>query len=577
MAEQTSVSNLPQADRNLGYPVVDYGDVESGQLNLAVWLRAATEPQQNYQLDVVSASGSVLLTDTAKTQDRILADGSFEPRSLSFTLPVNQLAKGNFKLQLTCLDTSVTTQVRPSPGLLASSRPRVLNKSGNTIRRYQFFPGVRIRWGKKGPRPYPRVVLRVGDMSAKSRAWWVVRNFLLDLAFLLYGKRFGFSRIWRKLTSNKAGPGPIWLIGERSDTARDNGIRFFEYLRREHPQLRAYYVIDEASPMVAQVLPLGNVVFHSSKEHRLLMHHADVLANAYSIKHMAPHQWNSTIYGSYFSWKIGSRRVYLKHGVHDKTSMFKRGTNGLDLVVTVGPKEGAAFEQDSGYTKTQLKEVGLPRYDTLVREPGHRTILLMLTWRRYFVPKLFGDTDEVEQLFAGSRYENFLKDFLGSDQLAQVLQANDLRLVLVPHYNMATEANGIPIASDRIEVLDGATADIPKLLRQCDLLITDYSSVHFDVAYLGTPVIYTRFDREEYQAGHASTSWFSYEKDGFGPVVETVADTINEIARYAEQDFTNDPKYVGRLESIFTYRDQLNCERLYREIVELEKADKQVR
>lgn len=572
-SESIDLEDLAPFQRVLGYAVVEYADVADDSLHLSIWLRGAKEPELDYKLRVLTSTGRELFSTTAQTQDRVLADGRFERKALNYKVPIASLRNGSLRLELTSVNANETRPLRPSPGLLASSRPRHLDGSI----RYQFFPGAFMRFGRKGIKVFPRVRLRVGEVNIWGRFTWGMRNFFLDLAFLLYGRKFAFARLNRFFTRRSVGEGPIWLIGERNETARDNGVRFFEYLRREHPELRAYYIIDEDSPMLGNVLPLGNVVFHSSKEHRRLMHHADVLANAYSIKHMVPKQWNPTDYGSHFAWRIGSRRVYLKHGVHDKTTMFKRGTNGFDLVVTVGPAEGEAFETDSGYTSTQLKEVGLPRYDILVREPGHRTILMMLTWRRYFVPKLFGNTDEIQMLFEGSRYEKFLQDFFSSERLKKVLDNHDLNLVMVPHYNMAKEAENIPLISNRIQVLDGATADIPTLLRQCDLLITDYSSVHFDVGYLGTPVIYSRFDREEYQAGHASESWFSYEDDGFGPVVENVDATIDALEKFADQDFENSPQYMERVDSIFTFRDKENCQRLFSAIEAFEVTDADVR
>ncbi len=38
----------------------------------------------------------------------------------------------------------------------------------------------------------------------------------------------------------------IWLIGERRDTAQDNGIKFFKWLQN-HTNIEAYYVIDPHS------------------------------------------------------------------------------------------------------------------------------------------------------------------------------------------------------------------------------------------------------------------------------------------------------------------------------------------
>ena len=55
------------------------------------------------------------------------------------------------------------------------------------------------------------------------------------------------------------------------------------------------------------------------------------------------------------------------------------------------------------------------------------------------------------------------------------------------------------------------------MLKESSMLITDYSSVFFDVAYMHKPIIYYQFDRDAFRQGHYQEGYFSYD-DGFGPV-----------------------------------------------------------
>jgi CDP-glycerol glycerophosphotransferase (TagB/SpsB family) len=98
-------------------------------------------------------------------------------------------------------------------------------------------------------------------------------------------------------------------------------------------------------------------------------------------------------------------------------------------------------------------------------------------------------------------------------------------------------------------------------MRRCDLFLTDYSSVHFDLAYLGTPLIYTHFDREEFAAGHAEPSWFDHERDGFGPVTHDVEATIDAIEGYLVGDRRRGPVYDQRAHAAFTFHDRDNSRR----------------
>ncbi|WP_168211805.1 CDP-glycerol glycerophosphotransferase family protein [Ruania zhangjianzhongii] len=356
--------------------------------------------------------------------------------------------------------------------------------------------------------------------------------------------------------------GAIWLIGERRETARDNGFAFFAHLRQQRPEDPVFYVIARDSPSAAAVAELGHVVWHSSLQHRILMLHAAVIANAYSIKHMLPSRWRPGAYMNQCAWRVGARRVYLKHGVHLSPDAVKRSNGGYDLVLTVGPQETQALARTSGYTSTQLRQTGLARYDNLVPERPSRKVLFMPTWRRYLVPKLFGAGDNALIGYEGSTYQQFVHGLLASPDLAEALEEHDLTMLVVPHYNLAGLLRPEHLGSERISILDGMTADIPCLLRSCALLVTDYSSVQFDVAYVGAPVIYTQFDRDEYAAGHGGTSWFDPDRDGFGPVVTTVHDAAEAVAAYAGQGFTREGTYTDRVSRVFSHSDHRNCARI---------------
>ncbi|HLS31988.1 MAG TPA: CDP-glycerol glycerophosphotransferase family protein, partial [Brevibacterium sp.] len=91
---------------------------------------------------------------------------------------------------------------------------------------------------------------------------------------------------------------------------------------------------------------------------------------------------------------------------------------------------------------------------------------------------------------------------------------------------------------------------------------TDHSSVHFDAAYLGTPVIYARFDRDEYESRHAAPSWFDYERDGFGPVTYSLDGALDELEALLTRDCEPDPRYAARVSDIFTHHDFDNSRRV---------------
>ncbi len=541
------------------HPICEYLDVTDSHLRFAVRLSGEDRaPGARFHLRLTGRRQGVVASAPAEVVPRVNTLGVWSRSALVFELPMDDIPDGSFRLDLlehsSSLDgregtkaSSVTVPVKPSTGLLAASRPTRVGR-----RRVQVFPAA----GR------PAVWLRVAADTTSARALWRIRNGLVDVAFAAHARRFTWVRTVRLLTRPVVPRGPVWLIGERPETARDNGRALFAHVRGSRPAASVYYVITADSPMRSAVEPLGNVITHSSWRHRVMMLHADVLINAYSIKHMLPSRWHPSGYMRQCAWRVGSVRVYLKHGVHLSPYAVKRASGGYDLIATVGEREADALAATSGY-RDQLAVTGLARYDALVPpEVPSRTILFMPTWRRYLAPTLFSSSDKTQVAYEGSTYQRFMSDFLGSGRLASLLQTHDLRLQVVPHYNLRTLLRTGDLASERVEVLDAATADIPALLRSCDLLITDYSSVQFDVAYVGTPVVYCQFDEGEYTTGHSAFSWFEPAKDGFGPVTRDVDSTLTAVEHYADNSFVREVRYGERVSSVFAYEDHQNSERL---------------
>lgn len=524
------------------------------------------KPPWNYRYAVVGPSRAVLAQQPAILQQRLDNRGGRRWENLIGRLRLDDIPEGNHRLMMG-LDTAYPAlaslqALQPRPGVLAPARTVVVSgqaASGSRIHTRYLIHTVR------GFRSWITVQRGVGESASRRWSSAMMKKDARQIVAGQAGRRMRLARLQRLVTRRYFAGKSIWLIGERADTAQDNGYHLFRHMRQAHPERNAYYIIDADSPQYERVRDLGNVVAHSSRQHQLLMMHADVLANAYSIKHMIPRQWKAAAYTNGLAWRVGAQRVYLKHGVHVSPTAVKRGTGGYDLYLSVNPRENAALRASSGY-RDQIVETGMPRYDTLVPGPSTRTILFMPTWRRYLVPKLFGGDSEAQVPFEGSTYEGFIRGLLSSSRLHEILSRYDYRLQFLPHYNLRQELEHFELTSDRTELADATTHSFQDLIRGCDAFVTDYSSVHFDVAYLGTPIIYTHFDREDYQDGHAVTSWFDHEKDGFGPVVHTLDETLQALEDLLRRDCAQDPAFASRIEAAFTFHDHDNSARVVQEI-----------
>ena len=124
----------------------------------------------------------------------------------------------------------------------------------------------------------------------------------------------------------------IWLVGERGTDARDNGYWFYRYLRTQHPELRAYYVITADSPDAEKIAALGGAVQRCSFRHYLLYYCADYLAGT----HVQPCAPDLMVHYHLAAKGIRARgkQVFLQHGViKDEMQWLHRGNLYLDLFV----------------------------------------------------------------------------------------------------------------------------------------------------------------------------------------------------------------------------------------------------
>lgn len=498
---------------------------------------------------LVEADGTV--AHSVRTEPNRLSEAGITSW-LGFTadVPMADLPAGRFRLAVELPSTPgqppVRARVNATVGMLLAAR--TVATGGRRVHVLQ------------SPDKYTLDLLVARSDAPLAALRWALLFAWMDLKTFLRRRTFGGVRMARLLTRPFYARREIWLVGERTDTARDNGFHFFKHLRTTRPDIRAYYVVERDSDAHAIMKPFGRVVVHSSLRHRLLMMHATALVEAYSIKYLVPRQWPLWEYSRQLAWRLGSFRVYLKHGINDKTEAVKRRVSGYDLYFTGVEGETQAVRADSGYD-LQVVQAGLARYDALVPTPPSRTVLVMPTWRSYLAPTLF--TDESVSLvdFEGSTYQVFMTELLTSPRLHAMLEKHDYRLQFMPHYNLADRLSVDVPAGGRIEVLSSAAPDIQDVMRGCDLFVTDYSSVHFDLAYLGTPLVYSHFDLDEFRAGHAEASWFDHERDGFGPVRYDLDSTLDAVEAYLENGCQREAVYEERAQHAFAFRDRENCAR----------------
>ena len=122
------------------------------------------------------------------------------------------------------------------------------------------------------------------------------------------------------------------------------------------------------------------------------------------------------------------------------------------------------------------------------------------------------------------------------------------------------------------------TGDSERTLQQCLmdalLLITDYSSILWDMAYMKKPVILFQFDRSEFLAErglHAFST--SDDQMPFVTVVNHRQAVLEKLAESAESRFCLSAEKQAAVAGFFDFFDADNSLRVYNEIVQLLKQE----
>lgn len=350
----------------------------------------------------------------------------------------------------------------------------------------------------------------------------------------------------------------IWIVSEMEHTARDNGYWFFKYLRENDPDRPVYYPIRFDSPDYEKVAALGNVIRHGSLRHHIYTWAAQADISARTGRGL-PTRMMSRLLQS--RGLFPCKTVFLQHGVMMNAPEFlDKRLNKIDLFITTTEAEADGIAKDLHYDRNQLCVTGLCRYDQLNSfTVNKKQILLMPTWRNWLYSDYGKVTEEALEKVRNSDYVKTYCDLLADKRLHAFLEENDLHILFFPHNQMQPYLKAFTADNSRIRIASTADSDVQTALKESAFLITDYSSILFDFAYMKKPMCLYQFDYEDFRKGHYPESYFSYENDAFGKVVRTKDELLDCLFTSYRNDFRMDRLYEDRVDRTFRFRDNNNC------------------
>lgn len=351
----------------------------------------------------------------------------------------------------------------------------------------------------------------------------------------------------------------LWFFAERGYDAQDNAYRLFCFVKDHHPEINAVYLIDKNSKDFQKIRDKGNCIHFGSCAHYLYYFLADLKISAH-IMGGAPDRNLFIRINKYSFLKrlfIHGRVVFLQHGIINADCPWLHADKvNFDLFVTSTHKEYDYVINKLGQSSKEVQLLGLARFDELYQKKEDnksiKQILLMPTWRHYL--KACN-----EHFFKKSNYYEVLSSFIQNPELQKILEKNNCDLIFYPHYEMQKFLSLFDSSLSRIKLAQASKYDVQNLLIESDVLITDYSSVFFDFAYMKKPMILFQFDEKNYRQGHQPQGYFDPQEDGFGPVVTNQNDVLIELEKILMNHCQIENKYLDRIQNTFAYQDRNNC------------------
>lgn len=329
----------------------------------------------------------------------------------------------------------------------------------------------------------------------------------------------------------------------------------------------AYFITDTSLPEV-QALPekyKRNLIEKDSDKHLEYFFACSKFISTETIEHALQLRIaNKHVQDKLNTYTKDLMYVFLQHGPTYMVSLNMDLRNGfrkkdnykLHKTVVSSKLEAEHFLELGGMTMDDLYITGMAKFDRSVREEGADRIVIMPTWRRW-------ETNQARDDITQTNYYKMIR--LMYESVPENLRD---KVIILPHPLMADRFAGMPEDSEDAEFSSKLliTGSYEPVLRKCEVLITDYSSISYDAYYRGAKVVFYWAEKDECMTHYGEGTHLMLNLDNvFGPVAmngEEITAALNET--YGKEQ---DPEYLDRYRKIIEFHDGRNTERIIEHLI----------
>lgn len=366
----------------------------------------------------------------------------------------------------------------------------------------------------------------------------------------------------------------IWVSFDKLYKGGDNGEYMYHYLKNNKELgITPYYILNEDSPDYKRLKDVGeNVLISNSYECKLIC----LLAEAVLATHATIWEYcgfNKTEQ-EYFKDLLNAKLVCIQHGltVQQIAQYQNRLFDNTQFYCCASKYEVQNILQPIyGYVPEQIALTGLARYDGL-KNNDQKIILITPTWRRDIVNNSIAYIKKSHNNhFKKSAYFKIYNHLINDKRLIQKAKETGYQITFLLHPAMSAQSVDYD-RNDYVNIVEATSdASYEKILTESSLMVTDYSGVQFDFAYMRKPIVY--YHPSDLPPFYEE-SIYKYEAMAFGEICTEHNEIIDTLCEYMDHACQCKDKYIKRADDFFEFDDFNSCERIYKAVDKFIKNSK---
>ena len=342
----------------------------------------------------------------------------------------------------------------------------------------------------------------------------------------------------------------IWLFEDSFSLAGDNAEYLFDYSINQDDNIKKYFLISKNSKDYNRLSKkYKNIVKWGSFKHKLLyMFGEKIISSEVDHKFLNPfYDKNLQVYNGLSS----IQHCFLQQSIckTDRNDRIKKFNINLFLFLICSNYEfDYISEKNYNYDDNIIQKLGFPRYDKLSLSNSKKQISFVFCLKDLERKHCDYDVSNIK----------YINSLLNNKKLSNYLHNAHYKAIfyLDFDYKKYMELFNIP---DYFEVYE--CISYQHLVNESNILVTDFSTISFDFAYLKKPIVH-------YQRVPNVFNDFDFENNGFGEVFISENELVDKIIYYIENNCIMEEEYQFRVNNFFEYFDNNNCQRVYKWILE---------